>query len=469
MIEKALPRSLGAQLLLMLLLALGAAQGLGYLVFSEERDRAVRAALGFEAAGRAANVALLLDDAPDDARRGIVSAASSPLVRFWTDPSPAVDHDTHANRILAKRLRHLLDDPAREVRIEAHQQGARPSDRRPPMQMMHNMMHADAAELTELVISIKLRSGDWLNVRTMYHRPVGQWITTDFAAALLAAVLISAVALFTTIRIVRPMRALAKAAEHAGRGEAIAELTESGPLEIRETVRAFNNMQARLTRFVADRIQMLAALSHDLRSPLTAMRLRVEMIEQGEDSERLTALVEEMQSMVESTLAFAKGEAETENSRVVDLSAIMDEIVADLSGAENIEARVSISGSEEVITRGRPVALKRALRNLVDNAIRYGGVARIVVSQNDGHAMVSISDEGPGIPKDRQEEVFEPFRRLEDSRSRETGGAGLGLAIARTTLRSHGGDVKLSNLRGGGLEAVACLPLLKNERTDETG
>jgi light-regulated signal transduction histidine kinase (bacteriophytochrome) len=176
-------------------------------------------------------------------------------------------------------------------------------------------------------------------------------------------------------------------------------------------------MQDRLTRFVTERTHMLAALSHDLRSPLTAMRLRIEMLDETEDSVRLKTLVEEMQAMVEATLEFARGVAKTEPAAIVDLAAMLGELVRDVGGD-----RASLAPSLPVHTMVRPHALNRALRNLIDNAVRYGGVAEVSLMQEPGITVIMVSDKGPGLPKDQLEAVFEPFVRLEGSRNRDTGG-----------------------------------------------
>ncbi len=458
MIRRLWPRSIGAQLLVMLLIALGISQGLSLLVFSDERDRAVRAALGYEAAGRAANVAQLLDEAPEDLRPQILAAANSPLVRFRIESSPAVDHTGHDSPGVADRLRRTLGDPSREVLVEIHDRtGAMPGIHEVPhaMRQMHAAMLAERTGPLELAMSIRLASGEWLNVRSMFHRPVVQWLATDIATLAIAAVLVTLVAVLTAIRIVRPMRGLAERAERAGKGEVLPALPETGPREIRDTVRAFNRMQDRIRRFVTGRTRMLAALSHDLRSPLTAMRLRLELIEESEDRDRLEALVDEMQTMVEATLAFARGEAETEETVEVDLARLLKDIVAEKKGG----GTVRIDGGAPVLARVRPVALKRALRNLIENANRYGQRAEIELAEDGDEAVITISDDGPGIPDDQLEAVFEPFRRIETSRSRETGGTGLGLAIARTVIRAHGGEVMLKNRQTGGLTATVELPL----------
>jgi len=454
MIGLLLPRSLGAQLLLMLLLALGISQGLSLFVFRDERDRAVQTALSVEAVGRAASVARILDAAAPAARVDIVAAASSPVVRFSLDDVPFVQEVSADISGLSARIRAALDDPARDVRVNVERHsGAFPGLEDVPQEMrqMHAKMLAERNDSGAISLSIRLNSGKWLNLRSMFHRPVSQLVPADFAALAFAILLVTLVVIVTVVRVIRPMRALAEAADRTGRGDSVSDLSETGPWEIRRTLRAFNLMHARLGRFVADRTRMLAALSHDLRSPLTAMRLRLELIDEGEDRDRLSALIDEMQAMIEASLAFARGEAETEETKQEDLSALLRSIVAD-------DKRLSLTVPPALVLRMRPVSLRRALRNLIDNALQYGDRAEILLKQFGEQVEIRISDDGPGLPEGQLEAVFRPFHRIETSRSRETGGAGLGLAIARSVIRAHGGDITLANAPEGGLVAVVRLP-----------
>ena len=457
-LRRLFPQSLGGQLLVMLLLALAITQGLGLLLLTDERNRAVRAALGLEAAGRAANVALLLDSAPTDLRTSILRAADSPLVRFEVGPEPEAPHDSAEADVVLRQIRQILGKPEREVRADVHalSVSALPIPDAVPaaMRPMHAAMMAGQTDPIELTLSIRLASGDWLNVRTMFHRPALQLSPQALLPLVLMAVAVALVAWWTARRVVGPMRALAIGADRLGRGLDADPLPLAGPSEVRETTQAFNRMKDRLTRFVNERTHMLAALSHDLRSPLTAMRLRIEMLDETEDSIRLKALVEEMQAMVEATLELARGVARVETPLDVDLAALLADLVGDVGGD-----RATLAPSPPLPVTIRPQALKRALRNLIDNAVRYGGAAQVVLAQEPGIATITIADKGPGLPDDQLEAVFEPFVRLEGSRSRDTGGVGLGLAIARTIIQAHGGTVTLRNAAKGGLEAVVHLPV----------
>ena len=452
-----LPQSVGGQLLAMLLLALAVTQGLGLVLLTDERNRAVRVALGLEAAGRAANVVLLLDDAPADLRPEILRSANSPLVRFEVRPDPEATHSSPDAAPFLNQIRQILGQPEREVVADIHALDltpvAIPEDVPASMRSMHQAMMAAHAEPIELTLSIRLAGGDWLNVRTMFLRPGLQLSPKALVPLALMVMAVALVAWGTARRVVRPMRALAVGADRLGRGLDANPLPLTGPSEVRATTQAFNRMQDRLTRFVTERTHMLAALSHDLRSPLTAMRLRIEMLDETEDSVRLKALVAEMQAMVEETLEFARSVAKTEPAASVDLVDLLGDLVADVGGD-----RATLAPSSHLTATIRPHALNRALRNLIDNAVRYGGVADVTVAQEPGCAVISVADKGPGLPEDQLEAVFEPFVRLEASRNRDTGGAGLGLAITRTIIQAHGGTVQLRNRSGGGLIAIVRLP-----------
>ena len=211
-------------------------------------------------------------------------------------------------------------------------------------------------------------------------------------------------------------------------------------------------MQSRLIRFISDRTRLLASLSHDLKSPLTAMRVRAEMVEEGEDRERLIASIDEMRDMVEATLSFARGMAESEPSEPVDLAAFLRQLRTDMAVDFALEAGSGLK------VRIRPRAMRRALRNVIENALRYGGSAAVTAQHAGNVIQIIVTDQGPGIPETEFERVFEPFYRLEKSRSRETGGSGLGFSIARSIVQAHGGTITLENQAGGGLAVRIELP-----------
>jgi signal transduction histidine kinase len=219
---------------------------------------------------------------------------------------------------------------------------------------------------------------------------------------------------------------------------------------------AFNRMQARIDRLIADRTQALAAVSHDLRTPLARMRLRAGFVEDPAAARALDADIDEMEAMIEATLAYLSGDATVEERRPADLVAMLETIVDDAADAG---ASVTYEGPAQARHPCAPVTLKRAFANLVDNAVKHGG-GRVTVRLADGGEalVVTVEDDGPGIPVAEHDSVFEPFRRLETSRNRGTGGTGLGLTIARRAVEAHGGTITLRNRDGGGLSVGVTLP-----------
>jgi len=380
-----------------------------------------------------------------------------PLVRFTLGPKAEAPHDSSAADFVLDQIRQILGEPQREVRADVHALATAPlpvpEGMPAAMRPMHQAMMAGRTDPIEMTLSIQLAGGEWLNVRTMFHRPGPQLSPQALLPLLLMVLAVVLVAWWTARRVVGPMRVLAIGADRMGRGLDSDPLPTSGPSEVRDTTRAFNQMKDRLTRFVGERTHMLAALSHDLRSPLTARRLRIEILDETDDSIRLKALVEEMQGMVEATLEFARGIAKAEPTATVDLNSLLGDLLSDVGG------RVILAPTGPLDAAIRPQALNRALRTLIDNAVRYGGVANVTLTQEPGTAVIAIADNGPGLPDDQLEAVFEPFVRFEPSRSRDTGGVGLGVAIARTVIQARGGTVTLCNVPNGGLEALLRLPI----------
>lgn len=451
--------NLRGQLVLLIVAALAVAQTISLWLFVDERGLAVRAALGFEAAGRAANVALLLEEAPESLQQAILRAANSPLVRFDLLDIPAVDHESHADGgAVEARVRGLLGGANdREIRVELHEveQGIPPMPHlAPEMAEMHLAMMRGELSAIEMQLSIALADGQWLNVGTRFERPPLQWPWASIVSfGITAAIILVSACWFLLTRLTGPLLRVSRAADRLGKGEAVDPLPLIGPSEVRGLTQAFNRMQARLTRFVADRTRLLAALGHDLRSPLTAMRVRAEMVDEDETRESLVASIEEMQEMVDATLAFARGMASSEVYETVDLKTYLKQLQADMIDGFTLDTANSIN------VRLRPQSVRRALRNIIENAQRYGGGAEVTFVHDAEYVQIRVSDNGPGVPEAELEQVFEPFFRLEKSRSRETGGTGLGLSIARTIVRAHGGDVALTNRTEGGLLVTVTLPL----------
>jgi signal transduction histidine kinase len=274
-------------------------------------------------------------------------------------------------------------------------------------------------------------------------------------ANIVLLVVVMSIALFVTARsITRPLSELAQAADSVGRDLRQPKIAERGARELRDAARAFNTMQDRLQRYLDSRSRVLAAMSHDLKTPLTRLRLQVEMLEDTTAQARIGKQLDEMESMVNGSLALFRGLDDNEAFTPLDI----DEMLATLqSEFAEMHARVSVEGRATRSILGKPLALRRGLTNLIANAVKFGTQAWVIVE--DGPALViRVRDNGPGIPADQLERVFEPFYRVESSRNRDTGGTGLGLSIARDVIQAHGGSLVLANLPVNGLEATVTLP-----------
>jgi len=284
----------------------------------------------------------------------------------------------------------------------------------------------------------------------------GTWLPMSLMVNVVLLVILLVIALYIAARsITRPLSRLASAADNIGRGVRQPKLEESGARELRHAARAFNTMQDRLQRYLDSRSRVLAAMSHDLKTPLTRLRLQVEtQIEDAALQARFGKELDEMESMVRGALALFRGLNDEEALEPVDVDALLETVRAEFV---EMGKDVTVQGRAAGPLPGKPQALKRCITNLVGNAVNFGTRARIIV--RDGAQLeIGVCDEGPGIPPEELEKVFEPFYRLESSRNRDTGGTGLGLSIARDVAQAHGGRLVLHNRPQGGIEARLTLP-----------
>lgn len=261
---------------------------------------------------------------------------------------------------------------------------------------------------------------------------------------------------FVAVRwVTHPLQQLANAAEELGNDINRPPLDENSPLEVSRAAHAFNVMQQRLRRHIQDRTQLLAAISHDLKTPITRLRLRTELLDNPNMRSRFQKDLDEMEKLVIATLDFMRGVDQQEPMQLIDIMALLESLQAD---AQEMKQTVTIHGSTQSPYRGKPSALKRCLNNLLDNAFKYGHSATLFVEDSETCCVIRILDEGPGIPQEHLETVFTPYYRLESSRNRDTGGTGLGLSIAQDIAHLHGGHLSLHNKASGGLEAILALP-----------
>jgi len=311
-----------------------------------------------------------------------------------------------------------------------------------------------------LVAQINMEEGEWLYLAALLPKP-DLLTKTDYLPAdrlyFLGLLLVILLLLGGMIVrwLTRPLDKLVRAAEQLGREIDVPPLKEQGPLEIQATAQAFNRMQERITRFIDDRQRLFSAISHDLKTPITRLRLRAEMLDKEEDGEPFGRHLEELDRMVSGALECARGTDIHEEVRPIDIMALLGALQDD---AAVLGRNVTVVGDVGPVFWGRPIALKRCLGNLIDNAIFYGQQAEIFAENSPDLLTIRICDRGAGIPEEMIDQVFEPYFRGESSRNRYTGGTGLGLGIARNIVHAHGGELALHNREGGGLEVVIRLP-----------
>lgn len=306
-----------------------------------------------------------------------------------------------------------------------------------------------------LRMSVLLTNGQWLNIRA--HRLQHQWF--------LAGMAISSVALFIALiflclwvvkRLGVPLRSFTSAAQRFGVDVQAPPMPVDGPPEMQEVIQAFNEMQNRIRRLLHDRTQMLAAISHDLRTPITRLQLRAEYLKGTNQYEKAVADLEEMEQMISSILSFARDYVRSENMERFDLNALLESLCNEmLDVGQDVKYTSKIKRWPYFARSG---ALKRAFSNLIENAIKYGDKARVSLKSNGNAIQIKIRDQGPGVPEDQFEKVFAPFYRVDQSRSPKKSGTGLGLAVARDIIRAHGGEIALFNGEPRGLIVIVTLP-----------
>ncbi len=461
------PSGLTWRIVIVVLLGVVLVQAIGFILFIvDRRDRADE--LIRTTARQIVATTELYDVTPPEQRALVLRAVTGPLLRAraTSDLEPLASRGWEpAPFWVASSVRARLAPLAqRDIRIHIRGPFADHEHRRPPWREHHRDGADQRFERAtapfepsrrRLAVSVPLDSGGWLTFLVASDVTSLRWVlrTSLFWAATLVVVLV--VTLWASRRLARPFQRFADAADRLGTDLNAPPLAEAGSGELRGAIAAFNRMQARIRRMVGDRTMMLAAIGHDLRTVLTRLRLRAEMIDDANQRARAEADLDEMQAMLEGTLTFVRGEAADSTSEPLDLAALLQTIADDAADAGG---NVSYLGPNRCPAHGRPLALRRLFQNLVDNALRFGKRATLRLDARADALICVVEDDGPGIPPGERERVFEPFYRLDGSRSRATGGVGLGLAIARSMARAHGGDIVLEAAAPSGLRAVVSLP-----------
>ncbi|HYD95786.1 MAG TPA: ATP-binding protein [Noviherbaspirillum sp.] len=447
---RAVFQSMTGRVILLIVAGVVASAALALYLASQERQRMIMQFREFHAVERLEQFVLSLENAVPSLSEPLVSAGRAGM-RAQTagaDDLPALPRST-----LAERLEQRLPDGYRVASA-----APRPGDCEFG-HMQRRRPHAEARQRCEVLL-VTLRDGARLRVDVQPPRPFGPRAEfaprTDFVAyALLFLASIGILAAAVARMTMRPLKELAKAATELGNDIERPPLPERGATELRQAAAAFNAMQARIRNHIRQRSHILAAITHDLQTPLTRLRLRLEKVEDAELRDKLIGDLSAMQGMVREGLDLARSMDAAGPKQRLDLDSLVDSVCADAADAGQ---EVMSEGRTHAALMAHPTALRRCLTNLIDNACKYGSYARISVGREGAQAMIHVRDGGPGIPESEMKNVFEPFFRLEGSRSRDTGGTGLGLTIARNIVEQHGGSISLRNLPAGGLEVTLALP-----------
>ncbi|MCE1235941.1 MAG: ATP-binding protein [Hyphomicrobiales bacterium] len=445
------PKKLASRLVILLVSALAVAQVVIIFVLHDEQRIVGETMAHGQALNQVVTLARLLSHYPKEQANDLAAAFGSRTTCATVETSApgAIRREAGAAEAqLAEtlgRMLHGADAGEPSVILRRFDTEETPCGGRPPEGPIH--FHGDGAPpmqpagaySAELVVP--LGDGRTLRYVSVIDTPMIPFRVIAISFVLVAFA-VSTVAVVSVRHQTRSLRDLADAAERLGRGEDAPPLSDRGPAEIAVAIHAFETMRARLRRYMSERLRLLAAISHDLRTPLTTLRLKAEFVEDEAVRDDLVATVDELTAITEATLAFTRAEASHEETRRIALDELVGEVVSDFRLAGAV---ASLDTPHPVPFEGRPVTLKRAVRNIVENAIRYGGSARVTILDDEDRVRIVVEDDGPGLPAERVDEAFQPFVRLEPSRNRETGGLGLGLSIARGIVQNHGGAITLTN------------------------
>ena len=448
------PRTLGMQLVIVTSVAVFLSNAAVALRFELGNERFNQSAQTERMLDRAASVATLMSSIPPKARVAATHALASNIWRIQIRTGKNIAQPMTAEEAnLAARLKAMLPaksaqmpvsvrfrEVARADDMDREHRGPPPGNLPPPKEK--------AIELTIPVVR------NTQLVATFFRPPKPPWPAEIMLTAFVAIVVASAAAAYVARRGARPLSELANAASVVARGDAAPRLTEVGPDDVRNAAIAFNAMTDQVTRTLESQRQLLSAVGHDLRTPITAMRINIEFVEDPELRDRLQKNLDELQDLTEAVLSAARGTG-GESRRQVDLAALVESVCADL---DDLGEAVTWAGHEPAPLYCRSNEILRAVRNLIENAVAYGKKADVKIEEFPDAYEIVVDDEGPGIPEEDRGRVFEPFVRLESSRNEETGGSGLGLTLVKAIAEGHGGTVILEDRPQGGLRARLRLP-----------
>lgn len=447
------PDSLAARIAIILVAALLIAELVELFVGERERDDEMERAIEEAISTRLISIVAVWEETSDKGRKQLLEALNSPVFRVLhlDQPTPLLATpgwmEENVNRSM-ERFRAELG----EGTIEFGTINTRKN------QILDSPIQREFRWSWRYWFAVNIGVSDGY---LLFALPVGSDIfdldRRDHPTNILWWIALILLVYWAARRVTRPVRHFTLAADRLGVDVNAPPLPERGSRELRRATRAFNRMQQRVQRLISDRTQMIAAISHDLRTMLTRLRLRAEYIEDHTQKDKALSDIDTMEQMLTETLSFARDDSNKEERTRFDLGDMIKSLCEDF---EDSEHPVAYHGPEKFAFHGRPVGLRRVFTNLISNAITYGNSADITLAPEEKNVTILVEDRGPGIPPEMREQVFAPFFRLEPSRNRETGGAGLGLSVARTIVRLHGGDIELSDREGGGLCVRIELPVV---------
>ena len=435
--KRLLPRSLAGQMALLIAVALFTAQALNFAIAVRDRAQfrlaqATRPAITriVDALERERSTARPI--APDRGRVRRVAANPIP---------PALERRNEVAEELRGQLTELgitvgrIDTGIRTKTADETRRGPGPG--------------------SVLIIAVEQPGTGWLTVTAPWNRSDRRLIGALIFQTLILYVIILLPVMWIVRRISKPLRSLAGAARDFRPGDGADPLAERGPSDVRAVIAAYNTLSLRVNAMLGEKDRMLGAIGHDLRTPLAALRVRIESVEDDDDRNRMADTIDEMNRTLDDILSLARLGRPSEPPVDVDLSALIDAVVDDF---RELDHQVEFEEAPRLKMHLRPSLMRRAVRNLIENAVKYGGGAQVRLLSGQQTVAIEVADRGPGIPPDKLAAVFDPFTRLETSRNRDTGGIGLGLALARAIVNDAGGDITLANREGGGLTATITLP-----------
>ncbi|MBH1998680.1 MAG: HAMP domain-containing protein [Sphingomonadaceae bacterium] len=439
------PQSLVGQIILLVALALFVAQAINFALLYRERTR-------LELTGQTAPVVYRVVDALDN--RPDRPGPDRMRARF-VQGRPTIDGQARPD--IEKRAAAMFDDIGlRILNVRVVQDDAvMPMRRWERMRIRANGERPHDHRVSRLTLAAEYEPGKWVVTQARSGDRAPRYDGWLIGQTLILYVIVLAPLLWVGRRLARPLKQLTGSAQQFARTGLADAVDERGPGDVRELTMAFNAMRSRIIAMLDEKDRMLGAIGHDLRTPLASLRLRAESVEDEGERARMSQTIEEMNRMLEDILSLARAGRSTQAAQKVDLTSLADAVVEDFI---ELGSPVEMADCDRAVAFVRPQQIRRALRNLIENAIVYGERAHVSVEQKDGMIRLSVADDGPGIAEDRMDEMLEPFTRLEGSRNRETGGAGLGLALVRAIMAEHGGSLRLANRPEGGLEASLVLP-----------